>query len=388
MRQINRILDRCLRPHIGSWPTWRVCVFSGMALGIGLAMGLAAGIGRSPWVAGGTALAGVLICILIGLSTLVVTGVENYTFYHYQAGILAGTAFLLWFTAQPILVYLDLIALAVAAALACGRLGCQAAGCCHGRPYKWGICYAERPYRALGFTPHLLGIRLFPVQLLESLWLWVLVCSGSWMVLAGWPAGSVCAWYVIGYGIGRFCLEMWRGDTARPYFGPLSAAQWTSLLWLSGILIGEGTGIIPFIPWHLALICICFILAGALCIPSIRAWYMLLSPAHVREIAQALANNPFPSVSKVYVWHTSLGYRISAGQDPAHHIYHYTLSHDHNNLTARKARLFASLIVYLRHPGCEKQIIQGHHDTFHVVIQSWHNVSDRPLPPEPVSVKV
>jgi prolipoprotein diacylglyceryltransferase len=224
-----------------------------MLLGIGLAMGLGAAAGLSPWVAGGVALAGTLACGLIGLGKLALTGVESYTFYHYQAGVLATATALLALTRQPVLPYLDVIALALAAALACGRFGCQAAGCCHGRPHAWGVCYRERPYRALGFTPHLLGVRLFPVQLAEALWLLAIVLSGGAMLLAGRPSGSVLAWYVLGYALGRFCLEFWRGDGGRPFLAALSTAQWTCLVWSGGTVAAQWIGLLPFAPWHLAL---------------------------------------------------------------------------------------------------------------------------------------
>ena len=366
MSRLNPVLDRLLRPFTFGWPTWRVCVFGGMLLGMGLAMGLATAVGLSPWVAGGAALAGVLACGAIGLGKAVLTGVENYTFYHYQMGVLAVTAVLLAVTHQPLLAYLDLIAVALAAALACGRLGCQAGGCCHGRPHEWGVCYAERPYAALDFTPHLLGVRLFPVQLVESVWLWLIVVSGSGLILAGQAAGSALAWYVVGYGGGRFCLEFWRGDGERPYLGPLSTAQWTCLVWLGAAALAEWRGLLPFTGWHGAAIIGCAGVAGFRLLPNRQAQQAITAPAHVREIAQALALADSSTMPTVCVQRTTLGYRFSGqgGEEAAL----YTVSHENGGLTRATAVQLANLIVCLRHPGQQTQILPGPQNIFHILV--------------------
>lgn len=365
MNRTNSFLDKFLRPFTLHQPTWRICVFGGMLLGMGLAMGLATAIGLSPWMAGGAALAGVLACGLIAVGKLMVTGVENYTFYHYQMGVLGVTAVLLTLTHQPILAYLDLIAIALAAALACGRWGCQAAGCCHGRPHDWGVCYPERPYRALGFTPHLLGARLFPVQLVESVWLWLIVLSGSWLLLTGQPAGTALAWYVVGYGGGRFCLEFWRGDGERPYLGPLSTAQWTCLVWLGAAALAELTGILPFPGWQLALIGGCMAWTAVQFLPGSRARRALGGPPHVAEIAQVLAQASTPQIS---IRRTSLGYRFSAESVGSAAL--YTLSHEGGEMTRETAMRLANLIVQLRHPGQQAKLLPGQQNIFHVLIEA------------------
>lgn len=372
MSRLNPVLDRLLRPFTFHQPTWRMCVFGGMLLGMGLAAGLAMAVGLSPWVAGGAALAGVLACGLIGLGKAVLTGVENYTFYHYQAGVLGVTAVLLAVTHQPMLAYLDLIAVALAAALACGRLGCQAGGCCHGRPHRWGVCYEERPYRALGFTPHLLGVRLFPVQLVESIWLGLIVVSGSWLILTGQAVGSALAWYVVGYGGGRFCLEFWRGDGERPYLGPLSTAQWTCLIWLGAVALAEMMGILPFTGWHLLLIGGCTAWTAVQFRPGPRARRAFRAPGHVAEIAQALAAAAAPHIS---IRQTTLGYRFSA--EVVGNAALYTLSHESGDMSRETAVQLANLIVQLRHPGHQTHLLPGQGNIFHVLIPT---VARQPSP--------
>ncbi|MCB8986614.1 MAG: prolipoprotein diacylglyceryl transferase [Ardenticatenaceae bacterium] len=365
---MSRYLDNFLRPSFHHQPTWRLCVFGGMVVGMGLAIGLATAVGLSPWVAGGAALVGVLACGLIGLGKLALTGVENYTFYHYQMGVLAVTAVFLLFTHHPLLPYLDVIALALAAALACGRWGCQAAGCCHGRPHRWGVCYGERPYRALGFTPHLLGVRLFPVQLAESLWLWLIVLSGGWMALGGAAPGMVLAWYVVGYGSGRFCLEFWRGDGERPYRGPFSTAQWTCLAWLGAAAVAELSGLLPAAGWQLAVIGVCGAGAVRQLLPRPRARQAFNRAAHIEEIIQALAQLEGKAARPVQVRRTSLGYRLSVEIGPDMAL--YTLSHEQSTLAQATAVQFAHLILCLHYPNGQARILPGPPNVYHVIVQT------------------
>ena len=119
-------------------------------------------------------------------------------------------------------------------------------GCCHGRPHRWGVCYREE-HAAVGFTPYFVGVRLFPIQAVESLWVFCIVTTGVTFVLNGRPAGAALAWYVVTYDLGRFCFEFLRGDPDRPYLWGFSQPQWISLLLMCGWYGRRWPASFPFI---------------------------------------------------------------------------------------------------------------------------------------------
>ena len=90
---------------------------------------------------------------------------------------------------------------------ACGKLGCVIVGCCHGRPCRFGIRYG-REHADVGFPSHLVNIALFPIQLMESVFVLCLVVLGTIVLLKGHPPGSALAFYALFYAAGRFCMEL------------------------------------------------------------------------------------------------------------------------------------------------------------------------------------
>jgi Prolipoprotein diacylglyceryl transferase len=158
--------------------------------------------------------------------------------YRQVIGVLIAQAIVLRIFEAPLLKYLDVSALGIGVFLVCGRLGCFSVGCCHGRPSCWGAGYRKEHAQA-GFPPYLVGVRLFPIQAVESIFVVRLVAFGTALVLKGFPAGSALAFYVITYAFGRFWIEFARGDTVRPYFGGFSEAQWTSLFLALGVVCAE-----------------------------------------------------------------------------------------------------------------------------------------------------
>jgi hypothetical protein len=93
-------------------------------------------------------------------------------------------------------------------------------------------------------------VRLFPIQAVKSAWVFCIVLVGSALLLTGHQPGETLAWYVIGYGLGRFCFEFLRGDAVRPYFQGFSEAQWTSRLLMCVAVWAEWSGLLSFRPWH------------------------------------------------------------------------------------------------------------------------------------------
>lgn len=127
---------------------------------------------------------------------------------------------------QPVLPYLDVIAVGIAFFLAAGRIGCLLVGCCHGKPASAGIAYGPDHVRD-GFPHHWMGVRLFPVQVLESIGLCGI--GGAGLLVLPWaPAGSVLSWFLGAYSVMRFGLEGLRGDR-RPHFFGLSVGRWMAM---------------------------------------------------------------------------------------------------------------------------------------------------------------
>lgn len=239
---LGEALSRRLRPRVviagRSRPVYGLCVCGGALLGAAAIVALGAWSGGSPLLALASAVAGIAAALALAFATKAATGGERFTFYHYQLAVLAAAAGLLAAAGGPVLVHLDLVAVGLAVAQAVGRFGCLAAGCCHGRPAPWGVCYGDE-HAVDGFPRQLVGLPLLPVQAAESLAVTALALGGGALVLAaggaGGPApGTGLALYVAGYGGMRFLLERWRGDR-RPGLVGLSEAQWTALLAVAAV---------------------------------------------------------------------------------------------------------------------------------------------------------
>jgi len=110
--------------------------------------------------------------------------------------------------ADPVRV-LDIVAPALAAAHALGRIGCFITGCCFGKPsnltlvavYKIGT----EPFKKYGSQP------LHPVQLYETILNIILAAILFYLVRKG-KRGVAMASYILAYGILRFFDEFFRGD--------------------------------------------------------------------------------------------------------------------------------------------------------------------------------
>lgn len=141
-------------------------------------------------------------------------------FYGGMLGALAGV-----YVAARILrcsgsTLMDALLPALPLGQAFGRVGCFMAGCCYGLPSSVGV------FMHSAAAPS--GIRLFPIQLVES------VCTFALFVLLvrmrrDSPPGRLLGTYLSGYGMARFAIEFYRGDAVRGFIGPLSVSQWISL---------------------------------------------------------------------------------------------------------------------------------------------------------------
>lgn len=136
----------------------------------------------------------------------------------------------LWRHRMPIWHVTDVFAPGIALGHVVGRLGCLFAGCCFGRPASvpWAITF-HNEYAAQNVgTP--LNVPLHPTQLYEAgaelLILVVLLATER----RGRPFAGRTFWgYMLLYGISRFIIEFFRGDS-RGTVGMFSTSQFVSLL--------------------------------------------------------------------------------------------------------------------------------------------------------------
>jgi hypothetical protein len=300
-----------------------------------------------------------------------ITGTAQLTYYHHEIAILASTALMLRVLRQPVLPYLDITVLAIGSVLAFGRAGCLLAGCCYGRPHRWGVCYHAR-HAAAGFPVYLVGVRLFPTQIVELLMVVAVVTVGAVHVLYGSPPGDALTWYVAVYGAGRFGLEFLRGDAGRRYVAGFSEAQWTSAVLMTGAVIAEFAGLLPYHARDAA--AAAGVLAVMMAVAARRrlagsAGHRLQGADHVKEVADALerACRPAQAASAIHVSRTSLGIQISGGR--LNGAEHYALSSVDGAMSDEAAATMADLIVALRPQLSQPSLVRGGEGVFHLIAQ-------------------
>lgn len=153
-------------------------------------------------------------------------------------GGLLGAVAVTWWTIRskklPVLPTLDAFAPGIALGHAIGRVGCFAAGCCWGQACdrSWAVTFRNRDAHELTGVP--LDLPLHPTQLYEVASQLVLFAL-LWVLynrrMAGrLGPGQVFAVYLAGTSAARFMVDFFRAhDSALPFGGPLSIAQWVSL---------------------------------------------------------------------------------------------------------------------------------------------------------------
>jgi phosphatidylglycerol:prolipoprotein diacylglycerol transferase len=134
---------------------------------------------------------------------------------------------------------LDVLAPGLALGHAIGRIGCLAAGCCHGN-------YCEYPWALHLNTdlvdPALRGIPVHPVQAYESLGLLALCGGLLWLGRRRPASGAVATAYVMIYALLRFIVEFFRGDSIRGSAFGISTSQVLALTLfaVAGLLFVRG----------------------------------------------------------------------------------------------------------------------------------------------------
>jgi prolipoprotein diacylglyceryltransferase len=373
---LDAFFDALVRPEIRigrrAWPPYRLFVLVGVVLGVTLAALLARWSGAGVARMAGVAALCVGASVAASLATSVFLGRERYTFYHYQVLVAAFGAGTLQVLGGPLVAGVEVLLLALGFVLAWGRIGCFLGGCCHGRPCGVGARYGAA-HVAVGFPRCFSGVRLFPVQLAESLWLFLAVGWGSSLVAAGEAAGAGLAAFIVLQSAGRFALEYARGDAARPYLAGISEAQWTSLAFAAAVVAAGALGVLPTAGWHAALTAaLALAAAGTLARRLARPPHErdLTLPAHLAELMSALSaleRDP----AALPVARTSRAIRLSAGRIQAETgaLAHYAISGE-RPLSGGAARALARALVRRRHPQRAAELRAGSHGVFHVLVDA------------------
>lgn len=282
--------------------------------------------------------------------------------YHYQILIITSATIFLILSDEPALRYLDILVVGLILAQASGRIGCFMAGCCHGLPNDWGVLYTNE-HLETGYRIYLRGVRLLPLQLIESLFLIVIFIICVLLTLKDNIPGEIFSFYIIIYGTGRFFIEFFRADTGRLYLLGFSEGQWTALILVSLIVGLELEGILYFSLWHLfsAILLITIIVYH-----NLKTYFFksrsneYFYPYHLEEIAKVLkwisgiaVMNLNPGPSGLYDGTTSQGLRISLDvlYNKNDRTYNYIISSEDKIMSNKTAKSLAKLIIRLLHPN-------------------------------------
>jgi len=139
-------------------------------------------------------------------------------------GLLFAMAFSIFYFKKhklPPLKVLDVASPAFSISQAIAKIGCFGAGCCYGIPFRGPFSFSfsfSFSFNSRVVPEGLRGIPLFPMQLVESLFSFILFVF-LWRYLRTKKFdGEVFSIYVLIYSIGRVFLDLLRGDRA-PIFG-------------------------------------------------------------------------------------------------------------------------------------------------------------------------
>lgn len=230
MNSLNQFFDSIPQPRLGRYgrevPTYRACGIAGFYLAVIAALGGAL-------LAGHSLLVTVQLAIICASSFYVyaylrmwIVGCEVMVLLEHVWFAFGCAALVLWLLGESVLSYLEIVSTGMCFFLAAGRVGCTMVGCCHGRPSSFGVAYNEACVRD-GFPSHLVGIRLFPVPVIEAIGLLFIGLTS----LSAFPfaaPGKIFVWFLLAYSVMRFGLEGLRGDR-RPHLLGLSQARWMCL---------------------------------------------------------------------------------------------------------------------------------------------------------------
>jgi phosphatidylglycerol---prolipoprotein diacylglyceryl transferase len=152
----------------------------------------------------------------------------------FYGGLIAAVVVALLYLRRhrlPLWTTTDVFAPGIALGHVIGRLGCLMAGCCFGRPTSvpWAITFRDPAAMANVGTP--LGVPLHPTQLYEAGAEAVILAILLTFERRGRPFPGRTFWsYMLLYGVSRFVIEFYRGDSRGMVFDVLSTSQFVSVI--------------------------------------------------------------------------------------------------------------------------------------------------------------
>lgn len=129
-----------------------------------------------------------------------------------HGGFIGGLLTGIWYCRKrgfPAWRFADVLAPSIALSQAIGRIGCTLNGCSYGRPttLPWGVVFTDPN----SLAP--LGIPLHPTQIYEMI-MSLILFAGLWYGRKKVTFdGQLFITYLMGYGVIRFFLEFFRGDS-------------------------------------------------------------------------------------------------------------------------------------------------------------------------------
>jgi hypothetical protein len=200
--------------------------------------------------------------------------------------------------------------------------------------------------------------------------------------------GENVTWYLIGYGVGRFYFDFFRGDVGRTYIRSFSEAQWTSWLFVVIVSVLEKMNILPFNSWHLvasALITLSFLGLWLLAQYYRPTQHQIVQPDHIMEVYQTLnwlfmQNRIAFSENRraeegIYRGATSLGIEITlyGFLSNSNALFCYRLSKEKGELTRDSAKTVSRLIVLLKHKAAIYKIAASSNGTFDLLVRDCNS---------------
>jgi len=149
--------------------------------------------------------------------------------YGGAAGLIVATLLAAKLKKMPLGDTGDVIAESAALGLVIGRLGCLFAGCCYGRPtdLPWCITYTD---------PHSVAYQLVGERCLHPTPVYSVIWLGACFALVVWisrrksfPGQPTWSFFII-YPVGRFIIELFRGDPRGYIAEPILSGLFAPLL--------------------------------------------------------------------------------------------------------------------------------------------------------------
>jgi len=364
-------LDRCARLHVAGTRagSYFVCGVAGVVTGL-LLVTLLAPYGSASAIAVVVGVVAALIGFIVAIKIFhILFGYERIVYYEMLAAVLACVAGAMLLVGEPVWPTAELLTLGLGAFLPWGRIGCLRVGCCHGRPWSGGIRYGGE-HVAAGFTPYYENVRLFPIQLVDAVNGVAATCVATWTFLRPHGRAEVLIAYLVAYGLGRFFIELARGDDDRPYLVGLSEAQWFALgsHWTAAALVLSGRlhgayylPIAAVTTAAAAVVAVWWIAGGPNGVLRLRA------PLLTAELYRALGELR-RAADEIAVVDTPSGLRLSfrEGEDGDHVAIHLALSRPGAPLSERAASRLAGQLSMLLGIEDPEALIPGRDGIHHL----------------------